>query len=95
MKFYKLEIAPGEDAGEGEDYSEWFTSLAQAKRRRAELIAGNPRLEDHRYGADFEIECHTLRGDLPLKELLLRMLNRSRFSESSVVVPAYLPRRKP
>ena len=90
MNLYQLGIAPGEDDPEGEDYSEWFSSLAKAKKRRDELIAENPDLEGHRYGADFAITLYAVR--LPLtKSLLLKVLNRRGWAQDvRDVVPAYV-----
>lgn len=91
MIFYQLDIATPEDAGEGEDYSEWFASLAEAKRRRAKLIRDDPALEGCRYPDDFAIDRIVL-ADLPPKELLLAVLNRKGFITSrETVVAAYKP----
>jgi len=92
MKLYKLEIAPPETEGEGEDWSEWFTSLQAARKRRAELIEQDPKLSDHRYGHDYEISRVTF-ASLPLRELLLAVMNRKGISKSEVVVSYYEPRR--
>lgn len=56
MVLYRLEIAPAESDGEGEDHDEWFGSLRAARRRRAELIRADPHLNGHRIGSDFRIE---------------------------------------
>ena len=90
--FYRLEIAPSESDGEGEDHDEWFTSLEAARRRRAELIRADPHLEGHRYGSDFCVSRVILR-DLSPKALVLAVLNRAGHVESSEeVVPEYKPK---
>jgi hypothetical protein len=81
MKFYRLEIAPDESEGEGEDHDEWFSSLEGAKRRRSELIRRDPHLDGHRYGSDFAIHCVVLK-DLPKRALVLAVLNRRGYTKS-------------
>lgn len=91
MIVYRLEVAPSDSDGEGEDHDEWFSSLQAAKKRRGELIKQDPDLEDHRYGEDFEIEKITLADDSRLK-LILAILNRTSFYTSrEQVVPPYKP----
>lgn len=89
---YRLDIAPDESDGEGECFDEWFSSLKLAKKRRAELIAENPDLKDHRYGVDFaiwrvEFMQYGRRG------LLLRVLNRGGIRAQIQKVEAYVPPR--
>lgn len=74
IALYRLGICPDESEGEGEDHDEWFGSLAEAKKRRAELIQLDPHLKGHRYGEDFEIDRVSFR-DLPRRKLLLAVLN--------------------
>lgn len=89
---YQLDIAPSEDAGEGEDWSEWYGSLAEAKRRRVQLIRADPDLDGHRYGEDYEIRRVTL-PDLPRRALALALLRRE-YRRGEVVVPAYRRQRR-
>lgn len=94
MNLYQLQIAPGEYEAEGENHDEWFASLDAARERRRRLIAEDPELKDHRFGRDFEISRIAV-ADLPLRALLLKVLNRTGWQrERSVVVPAYYPKRK-
>ena len=76
MKFYKLNVARHEYEAEGEDKSEWFTSLSAAVARRRSLIALNPLLAGHIYGSDFEIERYDITTNLSPQQLLLAVLNR-------------------
>ena len=95
MKLYRLHIAPGEDAGEGEDHDEWFRSLRAAKRRRAELIGDNPLMEGHRYGVDYEIDCYEWLGRAgPLALLLDTLKRRFTLAQITRVVPPYKPARR-
>lgn len=94
MKLYRLDIAPEEHQPEGEDFGEWFSSLAETKHRRTELIRQDPELTDHRYGADFEIRRYTL-PELPTRALMLHLLNRGWWRDpSEVVVSEYIPPRR-
>lgn len=92
LTLYRLDVAPSDSDGEGEDYDEWFPSLREARRRRAELIRADPRLEGHRYGSDFAIHRVVFR-DLPQRALLLAVLNWSGCVErEEEVAPDYTPR---
>jgi hypothetical protein len=89
---YRLEIAPSEDEGAGEDHDEWFSSLEEAKRRRSELIKIDPRLEGHRYNEDFSIWRY-VPARLSPRRLLIAALNRKDWVEDhTLVVPSYKPR---
>ena len=91
VKLYRLNIAPGEDECEGEDWDEWFTSLRDAKARRKELIDLDPTMAGHRYGRDFRIERVKL-SNCSRQELVLRVLNRRGYVVvSEVVVEDYIP----
>jgi len=94
LTLYRLNRAPSESEGEGEDWDEWFGSLREARRRRAELIREDPHLEGHRYGEDFRIDRVVFR-DLPRRALLLAVLNWNGCVEEDKegVVPVYVPRR--
>lgn len=89
MKVYRLAISSDESEGEGEDHDEYFASLISAMQRRKELIeivGGTPRGY-----ADYEIECLTI-AQLPLKKLILSVLNRKGFvAHRELVVEAYDP----
>jgi hypothetical protein len=80
MHFYRLGIQPSEADGEGEDHAEWFGSLREAKQRRTELLQAfsDGDWSGHRTGEDFEIERIEL-VQLPLKRLILAILNRRGF----------------
>lgn len=91
MRLYRLGIVPPESEGEGEDHDEWFQSLREAKKRRKELIDMSPALLDHRTGTDYEIEVVDFVA-LPLRKLLLAVLNRTGYAERRrEVVPPYEP----
>ena len=91
MKLYKLDIAPGESNGEGEDHDEWFSSLDAAKKRRQELIDANPSMGGHRYGEDYAISRVEF-AELPPLKLLLAVLNRTGWNKhTEVIVPWYAP----
>lgn len=87
MKLYRLGICPGEGEGEGENWDEWFSSLREAKKRRAELIAQNPDGDNARMLEDFEIEQCEI-PDLPRKRLAILLLNRRGFVTNSKQVVA-------
>lgn len=70
MKVYQLVLRPGEYDGEGEDHDEWFSSLALAKRRRAQLKREG--LLQHGDGAINR--CVLV--DEPKKRLALALLNQ-------------------
>jgi predicted RNase H-like nuclease len=94
MRLYQLCIAPGEYEVEGEDHDEWFMSLKAAKARRAELIAENPELTEHRFGEDFAISAVDVKQLSP-RNLALAILNRSGWQKARrEVVAAYKPARK-
>ncbi len=94
MKLYKLDVAPDESAGEGEDWDEWFPSLDAAKDRRQELIDANPTMDGHRYGKDYAVSRVTF-TELPPLKLLLAVLNRvGCHKRVEVVVLAYAPDEK-
>ena len=101
MNVYRLGIRPSEYDSDGEDFDEWFSSLAEVRQRRAELIRESK--ETHRQEAaecrewevpravrpDYEIEKIEL-VDLPTKELALALLNRRRYiAARTIVVPAW------
>ena len=91
---YRLGICPDESQGEGEDHDEWFSSLREAQRRRAELIRLDPHLEGHRYGEDFEID-RVVFVDWSLRKLLLAVLNWDGCVEArDQVVPRYVPTKR-
>lgn len=76
MKFYRLHIKPSESDSEAEDQDEWFSSLAEAKARRRELIldrGANDRVPD------LDIDRVWFATDLTARGLLLAVLNRSGF----------------
>jgi hypothetical protein len=87
MKFYRLNIHPGENETEGLDLDEWFTSLGAARTRRTELIRATS-ADDYKYGADFSIDEIELVNQPP-RALLLAVLNRRGYvaSKHSVVKP--------
>lgn len=94
LVLYRVRIAPGEYDGDGEDHDEWFASKREALRRRRELIAENPLLEEHKYGADYQID-RCVFAPLGKRALLLRVLNRDgMFVSSRVVATEYRPPRK-
>lgn len=91
MIVYRLGRLPSEDAPEGEDWDEYFSSLAAAKVRRRELIREDPDLVGHPTKRDFEIEATEL-ANLPKKKLALALLNREHYvAGRTVVVPHYRP----
>jgi hypothetical protein len=71
---YRLHIAPGENDSDGKDFDEWFSSLRKARARRAQLIAENPTLVDHRLGADYAIDLVRV-GKVATMTLILQLLN--------------------
>lgn len=74
MKLYVLRRWPHEDAGEGEDWDEWFTSLRSARARRRELWdAARP--------GELRIE-RVIFSDLSKKALLVAVLNRTGYAKS-------------
>lgn len=90
MKLYRLKVAPDESDGEGEDHDEWFTSLIAAQKRRRYLIKNTPN-DGYRYGEDFEVS-EVVFVELPPRALLLRVLNRTAFIDTSrVMMPAHKP----
>lgn len=92
MIVYRVGISPAEYEGEGEDHDEFFSSLKVAKARRAELIKGNPTLEDNRYSEDFEIERIKV-ANLPRRDLILAILNGEGWvEERATIVPPYKPK---
>lgn len=94
MRLYQLSVAPGEYDGEGEDHDEWFMSLKAAKARRVELIAENPELTDHRFGADFAISAVDVKQLSP-RNLALAILNGRGWQKASrEVIAAYKPAQK-
>lgn len=97
MNVYQLHVAPGEYDSDGEDFDEWFLSLREAKRRRAELIAGEAESpENTRVSGDFAIERLTI-AKMPRRALVVALLRRKGFvTERVEVVPAYIfPRPSP
>lgn len=88
---YVLRIDADENQAAGAEYDEWFTSLATALRRRAELIERNPTEENQRVRESYAIDKVEL-YKLPPKDLLLLVLNRDRrFIRSSTnVVLSYV-----
>lgn len=95
MRVYQLCMRPEDSDGEGEDHSEWFSTLSAAKARREALLQERA---DKSFDRDLEIRRYIV-AKLPKKELVLSLLNRSRCFEPgsmTVVVPPYIPdaRRK-
>ena len=92
MILYRLCISPTENASDGENWDEWFSSLVAAGVRRAELIAADPCLNNSRLGLDYGIEKVELTDHLSMKKLVLAILNRRGYIVSSeVVVAPYRP----
>jgi len=90
MIFYRLNVSPPEEEiGGGDHWDEWFTSLAEAKRGRAERIQGNPCLTGLHWGQTFSIDKVTL--PKPSKSLIFCLLNGVQDLPSEEVVPAYSP----
>lgn len=89
MKLYRLRIDPGEHDGEGEDHDEWFSSLRDAKTRRAELIRQDLCLVDSRTKREYAID-RVWFPPLPAKQLALTILNRAHHGYTKErVVSAY------
>lgn len=89
---YRLEVAPGESVGEGEDHDEWFGSLGEAQRRRRFHIEADPELLGHRTRQDYRITRVVLAALSP-KSLLLAVLNRVGFMADDHEVQApYRPK---
>lgn len=90
MIVYRLQINTDENAGEGEDHTEWFSSLAAARKRRAVLIRRNGRKSPSCiYDTDHAIHRVTVPG--ASKTTILEALNRSaRFWEAVLVVPPHV-----
>lgn len=92
---YQLNRQPDEHAGEGEYWSEWFTSLREARKRRANIVheaesAWNDEKAEWltKYGADstppprprLDLSIDRVYlADLPPKQLALAILNRRGF----------------
>jgi hypothetical protein len=75
MIMYRINIIPCDTDGEGENWDEWYSSLAKAKKRRAELRR-NP---DYSYcGENYRVDRVTL-PNLPKKKLVLKALNKTYF----------------
>ena len=95
MRFYKIEPPTAEDTGEGEDTSEWFTSLRAAKKRFSEIMRECNGIQRDWETSDAvkngletmppfrftecSLEQVLLRDDLPPREMLLAVLNRKGF----------------
>lgn len=92
MRFYQLVVLPDVTDGEGEDHDEWFTSLAAAKTRRAELIqVGGCGKQGPELGI-WEVDL----AELPTRKLILNLLNRSGYIKSvRRVVEDYVYKRGP
>jgi len=86
MKLYQLKITLSEDAGCGENWDEWFSSLRDAQRARMQYIRENPMLENLVYGESFSIWRVVLTGTP--KEMVLAALNSGLRGEQ--VVPPYV-----
>jgi len=87
VRVYRIDIAPSDSDGEGEDHSEWFSNLALAKKRRRALIASGAGGE--RYGEDYEISAYELPKLPPLKLALWCLDRRWEAQCGVVVVPAW------
>jgi hypothetical protein len=91
---YQLECCRGEYDADGEDFDEWFRSLAAARKRRAALIRENPGLKELKLSETYGINRVVL-AHLPARELALAILNRRKFiRESTTLVEPYCPPRK-
>jgi len=89
MNFYRLNRIPTEDASEAEDWNEYFTSLAAARARRAELLqewAKWGHQNGHRTGEDFSIDKVTIKKQ-SVKAMILARLNHDLFDSCEEVVP--------
>jgi len=94
MILYRLHILPGEGEGEGEDHSLWFSSLKEAKSRRAEVIRENTGHMPSGH-EDHAIDRVHVADRLKPKELLLAVLNRRFVTQrEQVVAPHRYPERK-
>ena len=90
MKVYCLHIHPDESDESKTNRNEYFSSLAAAEKRRANLIAEDPNLDDHPLGSDYAIWSLTL-AKLPTKKLVLAILNGVGYVvKRDEVVPDYL-----
>jgi hypothetical protein len=88
MVFYQLRILPGEGEPEGRCDDEWFTSKREALERRRALIEERG---ENDYVPDLELERVVITRSLPLKQLLLAVLNRRGFvSESEELLGPYV-----
>lgn len=56
MVLYQLQITPDDDAGDDENWDEWYPSLAAAKHRRTEIIKKHR--EDTRIQKQWEKDPH-------------------------------------
>lgn len=102
MRFYRINRRPDETVGEGENWDEWFPSLSEARKRRAQLERENHDawVEDcesirAEYGEDSHLPVRHNPGlsidrvdlaDLSAKNLTLAILNQSGFIRSVVRV---------
>ena len=85
MKLYRLNITPSDTAGEGENWDEWFTSFAIAKKERQQYITREP---DYSYcGENYSIDVVEI-PNLPKKQLLLKALNCKGSFPSNEVIKA-------
>lgn len=83
MVFYQLRICPGEGEAEGENQDEWFSSKREAIRRRQRVIRDRGANE---HLMDLEIERVVVTDTLPIKRLLLAVLNGRGFVEESAEI---------
>lgn len=72
---YRLNVERKEDDADGGDYDEWFGSLREAQKRRAELIREDPTLAERVCRETYAID-RVFIDDLPRKRLILAILNR-------------------
>lgn len=87
MYVYQLQIEPLESDSEAEDHDEWFGSKAAAFKRRAELRRTTT-AADHRTGYDFGIQRWEVK-QMPMKQLVLALLNRRSWSTCRPTVIAH------